>query len=121
MGGRSIRSCSCRLPCAQSSTSSTVLRGQETANSAGSDQPGKSQAPPLQGSGQDDNDENAALQFNSARSTLRAFITSIEAGDYRTAALALDFAKIEPEPDDYAKVTYAQRLKACIDRLALVK
>jgi MscS family membrane protein len=32
----------------------------------------------------------------------------------------LDFSQVEPAPDDYGKVAYVQRLKACIDRLALV-
>ncbi len=69
-------------------------------------------------------DEPSTLQkeasLKSARQTLQSFIVAVENEDYRTAALALDFSAVDPTPDPFEQVKYAQRLKACLDNLALV-
>ena len=62
--------------------------------------------------------ETDSLQ--TARRTLRTFIRSIEDREYRTAVSALDFSKLQPAPNPYEQVAYAQRLKACLDRLPLI-
>ena len=56
----------------------------------------------------------------SARQTMRSFIVAIEQKEYRTAVTALDFSSLDPRPDPFTQVRYALRLKACLDRLALV-
>jgi hypothetical protein len=66
----------------------------------------------------DELEEPGSLE--SARQTLRTFIKAMQKKDYRTAVTALDFSAMDPVPDPYTQVTYAQRLKASIDRLALV-
>ncbi len=69
---------------------------------------------------QDSNQAEASPQMANARQTLEMFVIAVEEKDFRTAVLALDFSKVDPAPDDFARVAYAQQLKACIDRMALL-
>ena len=55
-----------------------------------------------------------------ARQALRTFIGAMDKKDYHTAISVLDFSTVDPAPDSLTKFSYAERLKACIDRLPLV-
>ncbi len=50
---------------------------------------------------------------------MRTFIVAMEDKDFAVAVGALDFSAIEPTPDEFGQIRYAQKLKAVIDRMPL--
>lgn len=58
--------------------------------------------------------------YGSARQSMRSFILAMEHKEYRTAVNLLDVSALDPRPDSFTQVNFALRLKACLDRLALV-
>ncbi len=60
------------------------------------------------------------LSLQSPRALMHTFVLAMETKDYRTAVMALDFSQIDPAPDTFQQIHYAQMLKMCMDRIALV-
>lgn len=56
----------------------------------------------------------------SPRKAINTFVIAMETQDYRTAITALDFSTVDPPPDQLQQVKFVQRLKASMDRIALV-
>ncbi len=67
----------------------------------------------------DESEEEIPDEFQSARRTMRTLLDSLETGEFQMAIMTLDFSKT-PEKGPYARLRDAQRLKAVLDRMAVV-